>query len=627
MIRTLYIRNFRNITDMRIALDRVTVVLGNNGAGKSSLAGAIQFGFAGHNDWTDAAGKGFKDLIRHGQAAASIDLDTGIGVVMRSLTGAGATLSVGERTGKDAEAVLAGKLPPREILDCMLSSDGFISLSTKQQQDILFRLSGGEVNAAWVSGKLTTEERGALCDALATRLQGAALIEHLYKTAYGQRTEANKQVKQIEAGVAEQTSATELPSADEENRLALELAKARKSLADRQQQAGAAQEQVRAHDAAVKRCERAREEFKAAQALLAEHGTRPGAVSDADFEALRTAMQRTEKALADAESAHFQAASPLIAARARVEQLETLGESCVLAPDIPCPMTQDQIATLREAARTAVGEAEKAEQTASAAMRKARTACTTATDAFAGAQSLRTAGEAWDARAASLNERLEQARATLHAAEAEYQANPAPDPTTIQSNLEAAQKRVDQAEADLRAVQEAMNADSQRKRRAAELDAARDRAKLLDGLVRQLAPTGLPSQAMQETVGNVLDQVNEALGFAGCTLKLTGEELVVTRGGVDTAVRLLSESEKLRVGAAISVAFAKLTGFGFVIVDAADRLDPDSRGPLVGMLHKSGIQALVLAVPLNGNRPARPGVVCYDLADGQVVPVEQNVAA
>lgn len=339
-------------------------------------------------------------------------------------------------------------------------------------------------------------------------------------------------------------------------------------------------------------------------------------------------MQAAETELADAESAHFTATAPLIAARTRLEQLQGLTGTCVLAADIPCPMDQEQVGALRQAAADTVLREQISVDTAAEAMRAARTACTTATDAFSGAQRLRTAGETWDAKAEFLRERLERAQAALDAANADYQANPAPDPTTIQSNLESAQKRVDQTEADLRAVQDALNAASQRKRDVAELDGAQVRAKLLDGLVKQFEPGGLPAQAMQETVGKVLDQVNEALGtFTGFALNLSGEELVVTRGGVDTAVRLLSESEKLRVGAAISVAFAKLTKFGFVIVDAADRLDPDSRGPLVGMLYRSGVQALVLAVPLNGKRPAGPGVVCYDLADGQAVAVEQNVAA
>lgn len=627
------LRNFRSLTDttLRIGGDaRVALVLGNNGAGKSSIAGAIEYALTGCNEWTDRRGAGAATLVAHGAPSATIDLLLGDLTVQRTIKPKGCTVAVGEYTGEKAEAKLAMDLPDPDLLRCMLRSDGFVTLKSKAQQDILFRLSGGEVNGDWVAAKLTAGECDVLSEALSTRLKGSALMEHLHGLVYGQRTEANARVKELAARTAE--PAQDAPPADDENRLALELAKARKALADRQQQAGAAQEQIRAHDAAVTRCERARDEFKAAQEQLAAHGTRPGEVSDADFEALRAAMKNAEKALADAESAHFAAASPLIAARTRVEQLETLGGSCVLASDIPCPMTQDQIAKLREAASAAVSEAAEAEQAASAAMRAARTACTTATDAFAGAQSLRTAGETWDARAEVLNERLEQVRATLHAAEAEYQANPAPDPTAIQSNLEAAQRRADQAEDALRAVQEAMNAAGLRKRDLEELARAEERAALLDELVGKLSPTGLPAEAMRDTVGKVIDQINDVLAEF-CDLEVSfADELLVRDGDRQSAaipVRYLSESEKLRVGSAISVAFAKITELNFVVVDASDRLDPAGRVPHLQMLLDSGVQAVVLAVPQNGTRPSAPGLITYELENGRLVDVAraQEVAA
>ena len=147
---------------------------------------------------------------------------------------------------------------------------------------------------------------------------------------------------------------------------------------------------------------------------------------------------------------------------------------------------------------------------------------------------------------------------------------------------------------------------------------------MLNELVAKLSPDGLPAQAMQETVGKVLDAINVALQqFSEFSVQFTDGLQVLYSGANPTPVRLLSDSEKLRVGASIQVAFARITGFGFIVVDAADRLDPAGRGALLGMLLDSGVQALVLATPTNGNRPQAPGLAVYDLVDGHAVPAGQ----
>lgn len=618
------IQNLRSLSDASLRIgggNRVALVLGKNGAGKSSLAGAIEYALTGANEWTTKGGAGAAALIAHGEKSASVDVAIGDLTIQRTIKGNGTSVSVGEYSGEKATAMLALALPDPDLLRCMLRSDAFVTLKGKEQQDILFKLAGGQVDADWVSEKLTNAEREAIPEALSTRLQGSDLMKHLHDTVYGQRTEANTRVKELEAKAAGAPPGEIADLEGEAEKLRVALARAKNVLAERQQQAGAAEAQIAAHEAAKRRWEMAQETFKAAQAALQEHGPRPDAVSDEQLEELRTAMQAAETALSDANSAHVQASTPLIAARAREEQIAKLGKTCVLAHDIPCPMTEEQIATLRESASVAVVEAERAEQAAAETLRAARTAYKIAANAFSEAQAQHTAAEQWDAKAEFLREKLAAAQAALDTANAEYQANPAPNAETVQSNLASAQRAVEDLDARYKAALDAVTACQQYGRITQDLERARERAALLDTLVGKFSPKGLPAEAMQSTIGAVIDQINDVLAeFCDLEVSFTDELLVAYLPAQEAPipVRYLSESEQLRVGSAISVAFAKLTGFNFVVVDAADRLDGRSRLPHLKMLVHSGVHALVLATPANGNRPQMDGLVVYELANGRL---------
>jgi len=168
-----------------------------------------------------------------------------------------------------------------------------------------------------------------------------------------------------------------------------------------------------------------------------------------------------------------------------------------------------------------------------------------------------------------------------------------------------------------------------------------------------LSPDGLPAQAMRETIGSVVEAINEVLAeFTDFLLVATpGKEFELSVSDVDGVmlpVRCLSESEKLRVGVGVQVAFAKLPTvpgpngqrkpFGFVVVDAADRCDLANLRGLLAMLLDSGVQALVTSTPLvkrvqdaqpgeDGECgwhdetavPSAEGLAVYRLEDGKVV--------
>ena len=623
------VSGFRSLREVQLPLTGVTLVLGANGAGKSSLAAAFEYALTGSCEWTDRRGAGYANLISHGAKRSDIEVSLETGdprgsIVHRTLTPKGATIATDDLTGEKATASLSLMLPDQALLRCMLRSDGFLTLAAKEQQDVLFQLAGGEANASWFSERMTSEERAILGPALATRLTGSALADSLYKASYEERKAANAVVKALTGAV--ETAGTDLPPdvTGIMESMTSDLAKAKGELAQRQQQVGEAQGSIKAHEAAGRRAEAAASALKDAKADLRDLGEQPEPPSptSAEVQAGIGELQEqlsAQRAVANADDSALQNLAH------QLQRLEGAASSCPVM-DCECPLGAEAISRHREELKALLEQTLKSRSGANATVSELSGAIATARIEAEAAAAVDADRADWARRKEDLEKRIVEATAANKQALAEYQQTPAPDPTALHANRQAAQERVDRIESDLRDLQRALDADSARKRQREQLAQAQATAKLLDELVKKLSPDGLPAQAMRETVGAVAGAVNAVLAdFTDFSL-LLGEELAVSRGGAITAVALLSESEKLRVGAAISVAFARLTGFGFVVVDAADRLDTNNRGPLLAMLVNSGVQALVLATPLNGKRPRGDGLTVYDLVDGRIVEAQPQEA-
>jgi DNA repair exonuclease SbcCD ATPase subunit len=208
--------------------------------------------------------------------------------------------------------------------------------------------------------------------------------------------------------------------------------------------------------------------------------------------------------------------------------------------------------------------------------------------------------------------------------------------TTLQEQIAAAEQAADSVKRSQDAVREKERLDK-------EATATAAHAKLLDDLVGRLGPGGLPAEAMGQTIGRVLDEINGVLAAMddgehprGFQLRAEpGEEfeLSITRAGdtVPTPVRCLSGGEALLVGAAIQVAIAELTGFGFVIVDEAVLLDEDNLPALIETLAAAETQSLVLYSRELGHETLESlqeaGVVVYLASGGTMELVGAGLAA
>lgn len=635
MITNLKALNFRGLRNAEIeTTSPVTLVLGQNGAGKSSLAGAIEYALTGQCEWTDKAGKGYAALIGYeGQSlGAQVEVTLDGARVARQLTPKGTAVEFsnpqGVREGKDALAALSMTLPAPALLATMLRSDGLIGLPAKEQQDVLFALAGGETDAAWFRARLTEQEAEILDADLSSLVKGSALATKLHSAAYTLRTAANKWAKEQAAKL--QAFTAPAPGTGDADDFARQAQALRVDLGKLQQQIGAAQSQETAHAQAAARQQKAAEDVQRYETALAElEATMPQGA--ADLEQLSGELDAARAACTQA----LQEAANLEAGRlARQEQLDrfvALDGSCVLG-GVACAMDpaargdvirkeQSAIDKLEGALSAAKQDAETAAKTAQALDQQVRTAIRDAQVSKSAQQDReRLTGEIARAKQAMLETVTEAKQAK------------GVDLDALQARSEELGEQIAVLEQQEREARQALNAVTEQARLTKEAREAGEYAALLDGLVKKLGPDGLPAQAMAETIGGVLAAINDVLArFTEFVLSAEpGQEfaLSVTRGGHLTPVACLSEGERLMVGAAVQVAVAELTGFGFCVVDAADRLDQGNRGALLEMLLCSGVRSLVLATPATDQIPTGiPGLRVYVLEDGAAVVAAEECAA
>lgn len=617
-LTSIHLQNVRCLTDARLSLDDVTLVLGPNGTGKSTIAEAIRYALTGECGFTTKAGAGASRVIRHGAKVASIDLTTDVATIMRTIKASGSTVAVDKLAGDEARAALEVALPAPELLRCMLSSSHFIGLPAKEQQAVLSSLAGQPVDADWVReqlGDLATE----IADAIeATNLQGPALLDHLHSTAYGARTERNRRVKDLAGKLS-----GDAPMAVAEDVLAkLKAAKdkAATKLSEAQQKLGAASAQIAAHDrakAAVEqtsqRLSRAKEELRNLE--VPEDVPTEGALAD-----LQRQVQEADERRRAAETNRASVSGALKALIEQHGRLLQLGGKCPVLDTVECPLSAEDRAGAVAGLQQSINAMQADEQKLAGEAEETRKTLDDLKGQADEANALRTSAAVSTQRHADLTADVERLAQEADAALETYQQTPAASRETLEKLVAEADEAYGRADDALQAALGTVRDAEAWAKRATELYEAEKAAKAIDAVVKALAPGGLPAKAMQETVGVIVEAVNRVLAeFTDFVLLIeTGEDfgLSVTHRGYPTPLADLSESEKLRVGIALQVAFAHLTGFGFVVVDGADRLDTTNRGPMIGMLLSAGVQALVTATPLNGGRPEAEGLTVYELADG-----------
>ncbi|HBO2626140.1 TPA: AAA family ATPase [Pseudomonas aeruginosa] len=188
----------------------------------------------------------------------------------------------------------------------------------------------------------------------------------------------------------------------------------------------------------------------------------------------------------------------------------------------------------------------------------------------------------------------------------------------------------DASRAKLVALQEALEAATQREASIAKAQAAHQDVVAWTGMVDALSPTGIPAEILADAIGPVNDTLKRLAGTAGWSPVQISADIDVTFGG--RLYGLLSESERWRCDATLALAIATISGLRLALLDRLDVLDLPSRSQALTLLRAvtmdKEIDSVIVAGTLKepmAKTPAWLQAVWIDA--GQLADQQQQAAA
>jgi hypothetical protein len=116
----------------------------------------------------------------------------------------------------------------------------------------------------------------------------------------------------------------------------------------------------------------------------------------------------------------------------------------------------------------------------------------------------------------------------------------------------------------------------------------------LEQLCKFFGPKGVKVSLIGEKLGEFEKSVNKHLRAFGFLIEIQSEPWDIRVGG--RSIRRLSRSERFRLGIALQIAIAKITGVNLLVIDNSELLTPDVRATMINMLAAAELdQALVFA--------------------------------
>jgi hypothetical protein len=207
----------------------------------------------------------------------------------------------------------------------------------------------------------------------------------------------------------------------------------------------------------------------------------------------------------------------------------------------------------------------------------------------------------------SLRQELERLKASKAAVLAATEANQAqtaakeriraemvalPDVSAAQAKIETLQESIRKGEGIQKTAQTYLSAltahtDAVGRRQTLEAEVAR-----LEARVAVLGPSGARVQALGDALGRFESAVNVSLQPFGWTIHFAVDPWGVVVNG--RPVETYSRSEQHRIGIALQVAIADLSGLGFAVVDELDMLDAKNRETMGAVLLRSTLEQVII---------------------------------
>jgi exonuclease SbcC len=637
--------DFRNHQRTEVALDKINFFVGGNNAGKTSILAAIEWALTGRCMWTDRAGRGAADLVRQGEKQACVALELeGLGAVIRSLPPH--TLQAGRTTGvNEGQATIQNFLDAdEECLKVALNASAFMAMSPAEQRSMLFTAYG----LAWTTEKVATELNSWLTrnnhrEEDAVRLAGRAkgyypagitcgpeIFDAMEKRAKEERREVKKDKQRVEAALAEMAdSPGRAPVSGQADELKDQLGDLSRQRDGLLRSCGAGSDIMARRETLLHKIHDAADKISAAQKLACSLEGELGQLGEPapDVSAEEEAVLEKIGELNKKEAA---LKSQLAAVDKAGESLTGAGRKCPLAPDhLQCGLTEEQLEavliTLRKERKLTDQELKKCAsdlEEAYGELSKVRERQEAHRVTAARVSGIRSRAGAQRTLADILLEEkglLEIELASLPQAE---------DSAGDEQELARVTTLVKECEAALTQLVEAGVMEERKGSLQRDIETFSTELTDLEVLVKALGPDGLRRDMLAGILEGFVRRVNDRLGrlTEGAYQVSLGADMDIlcrANGGPVLPLKLLSKSEQLRTGIAISEALSATAGLKFLAIDEADMLEQDNRDLLAGMLLDTAAefdQVLVFTTvgDVRPENPGIPGVKMFQVNEGAV---------
>jgi hypothetical protein len=675
-IRELKLLNFRSYANSIYTFDRLNIVRGDHGAGKSAIQLAIEWAILGKCAVTDGAGRGAQDLMRIGQPAMEVTITLADGAkISRQLNRGGATVSVVgsakmQLTGRNAEAWIQQNLGATTVLGAVLNAGNFLAMPEKDQRALLAQALADEPVAIDDEiVKLYAEVTGFEPQ---KTVASAADVDRVYEQLFKERTANTRDqnaLGDIEAPAIAAHGLTTAEIREELNRIEEEL---RKKQEERHRMRVDYLTQKAAFDSATaqkkqyepdvlttEQLEEADRTVRAAAAItkldqeIAKHrealARNKGMLEQYNEPPLTEIERAALTAQADrgpeAEKLDEQIREASIELRALEKDLSDLTSA---EPGTKCGACGQEIKLTAGRTKTI----EKKKQSAANLLEHIEELIQKRADIgrYGAAMHRLTNDRArgqLETRIQEIQTELEKATTDrwkfgdLAAAKAKLDAhNRALQPyaraekTLADIGPMVAEPDTTEIDEAIAALETRLKAGQQIERENIKLDGEMEqyertqakkanlqiRGQKLDTLVAYFSDKGdLKKRLSGSKLPALEERINEVLarfGF-GCHINLDPYEMTIETNRVGLKPKQLSESQQFRFGVAFQIALAEATGVGFVVIDRSDILLPAVRAQLTEELLNSNLdQAIVMAASADATMPANlpDGVAFFNLA-------------
>ena len=599
-IKSLHIEGFSSHRDTQISFPQpISFFVGNLGTGKSSIKQALEVALTGSCEGYRRRNYDQKEMIHDlGKVQRfdiSVELD--LGTLKRGRTMDSTYLQWRSTNGtvQDTEEALFADLGTNaDLLRVVFNTSDFFALEEKEQLLLILSVTGATVSDEKIRELFTEAHGGAQALKLFDfPIENIGDMAAAYKFAYGERTLTKRELVNL------------LPPSEPEGDqppldvIKKQLAKLDEAESDLTAKIG----ELKGHQEGGREFMRAeRTDLKSYMEKMVRPAQDP---SEEEIQGLRKQFivaQEEREAEAEGKATlarqNTLALAELTLRRQQLVQLEAFDGNCVAA-DFKCPATESKMKLAIKAQETSIEEllgnirdleveilgfkfANQVEEIKKKIHQQ---------------DTVKEQNRRWV-------EELTAAEKKLAALDEALEKEPAKDETgSLEAELKITSDRIETGKGILEEAQGWIVRKKEIEKVAKQRAVLEQRKTYLEQLCKFFGPKGVKVSLIGEKLEEFEKSVNKYLRAFGFSLMIQAEPWTIAVSEYETAhannsrsIRRLSRSERFRLGIALQIAIAKITGINMVVIDTSELLTPEVRATMVKMLAGAELdQALVFA--------------------------------